>query len=523
VNITAIGWGLIGFLIFFIIVSFAVKGRISNLTDFWIVGRKGKWYFYACTLAAGYVSMWTFVAGVGTAWSWGPTPTLLFYTSSLTFGWILVTMIIGLRLRKLGYMTITEFYRDRFAGEKDNALITGIGVALAGTTFFYLLIQIKGSAIIVSTVFGMNLYYAIAIIIIVQIAALWMSGMWSVVVTDMFTNVIFVIVAVCVLPVTIMSVGGRDIAINAVSEAGIWSSTGASGLDMSYFVGYALAWLAIIGGSPHLINLTLILEERKSVFKGTIVAFTMVIILSVCLFLTGAVLNAAIPHADGIALDSITPLAAKSVWPTWLGILVLGGAMSAAYTTASSQVMTTSLGVVDIFRFLKKERPDDKILIRYTKICALAVLLVVGVVAGTDLWIMAIASSLAGVVSSLGIFPTLLVSVYWKGVTRAATKIMLWISVPVGLFMIICNTAYGWFAPFPTVYSYPIGFGGLILLSLLTKQDNSEKVAAVRFKDIAFVSEKIVIQKVDYIILACALIAATCVYFTIINLIGISV
>jgi Na+/proline symporter len=348
-----------------------------------------------------------------------------------------------------------------------------------------------------------------------------MSGMWAVVVTDMFTNVIFIVVAVCVLPITIMSVGGREAAFEAVSQAGIWSATGDSGLDMTYFIGYALAWLAIIGGSPHLVNLTLILEERKSVFKGTMVAFIMVVTLSVMLFLAGAILNASIPHNSDIIVDSITPLAAKDVWPAWLGILVLGGAMAAAYTTASSQIMTTSLGIVDIFRFLKKERPDDKTLIRYTKITALIVLVIVGLVAGTDLWIMAIASSLAGIISSLGIFPTLLVSMYWNGVTRKAAKIMLWSSVPIGLFMIVCNTAFGWFAPFPTIYSYPIGFGGLILVSLLTKQDSHEKESAIRFKQIAFAPETISIQKVDYAILVGAMSVAVIMYILVTRLIGL--
>lgn len=520
-TLTPIAWGLIGFLCFFILISYLVKNRVSNVKDFWIVGRKGKWYYFTCTLAAGYVSMWTFLAGVGTAWSWGAIPTMLFYTSSLTFGWIIVTMLMGLRLRKMGYITLTEFYRDRFGGEKSSSLITGIGVALAGTLFFYLLIQIKGTAIVISTVFGVRLELGIAIIVLVQLVSLWMSGMWSVVVTDMFTNVIFVIVAICVLPVTIISIGGLDTALTAVSDAGLWSATGNSGLDMSYFVGYALAWLAIIGGSPHLINLTLILEERKSVFKGTIVAFTLVVILSLGLFLSGSMLNAVIPPGTDIPLDSITPTAAATVWPVWLGVLMVGGAVASAYTTASSQIMTISLGVVDCFRFLRKEQPKDKTLIKMTRIVALCVLIVVGTVSRTDLWILAIASSLAGIISSLGIFPTLLLSIYWKGVTRKAATIMLWASVPVGLFMILTNAFYGWFAPFPTIYSFPLGFGGLFILSKITAADENEKLAAVRFKEGAFVPEKIEFNKADRRILGGILTAACLAYIVFSNVIGL--
>lgn len=518
---SAIGIGIICFLALFVLISYVVKKRVTTLSDFWIVGRKGKWYFYAATLAAGYVSMWTFMAGVGTSWKWGPTPTILFYTSSLTFGWITVTMLMGLRIRKLGCMTITEYYRQRFAGDRDNKLVPGIGFALAGTTFFYLLIQIQGSAIVLTTVFGIDIRLSIALMIVILMITLGMSGMWSVVVTDMFTNIIFITVAISIIPVTVRSLGGLDVAINAVNKAQIWSATGNSGLDMGYFVGYALAWLAIIGGAPHLVNLTLILEERKSVFKGTMVAFIMVVTLSVGLFISGAMLNAAIPPGTDIALDSITPRAAMSVWPIWLGILIVGGAMAAAYTTAMSQIMTTSMGVVDIFRFLKKNPPDDKTCIRYTRIVALILLLIVGIIASSDIWILAIASSLAGIISSLGIFPTMLMSLYWKGVTKKAATIMLWLSVPIGLFLIITNTTMGWFAPFPTIYSYPIGFGGLFILSKLTQLNEEEKLAAIRVKDIAFIPEKISWMKVDKVILAGALVIAVGMWFAITKVTGI--
>ncbi len=134
---------------------------------------------------------------------------------------------------------------------------------------------------------------------------------------------------------------------------------------------------------------------------------------------------------------------------------------------------------------------------------------------------MAIASSLAGIVPPWGIFPTMLMSLYWKGVTKKAVTIMLWLSVPIGLFLIITNTALGWFAPFPTIYSYPIGFGGLFLLSLLTKQNDAEAKAATRIKDIAFIPEKIALQGVDKIILTVALTVAVGMWFVITNVVGL--
>ncbi|MDX9821325.1 MAG: hypothetical protein RBT20_05290, partial [Syntrophales bacterium] len=247
---------------------------------------------------------------------------------------------------------------------------------------------------------------------------------------------------------------------------------------------------------------SLVVDTPKSVLKGTFVGYILTIILTVVRFHSGSLLVAKIaPKA--MPVDSIAPFAALNIWPLWLGILIIVGAVGAAYTTANTQAMTIAQSIVDFYRFSVNKTATDKKLLNITRLACVVVLIVTGLVAMKKFWILAIASSLAGIIFSLGFFPVLVLSLYWKKVTRTATNIMLWASVPIGAFMILTNYFYKWFAPFPTIYSFPIGFGGLILLSYLTKPSQEEQDAYDKMQNIAFGSggEKIVAAKSDYVTL----------------------
>lgn len=524
-EIPMIGWAVIAIVVFYLLVSVVLSKQITTLEDYWVMGRKAKWYMFAGTLCCSYVSMWTFVAGIGLAWAWGPLPPILFYISSLTFGWIIATVLIGLRLRKLEYVSLSQYFQDRFAGQK--GILGGISLALAGTLYFYLLIQIQGGAIIFSTVFpGISLPLGVILMIALVVVTLWLAGMWSVVITDTFTMLIFILTLILIVPGTIQTLGSVEAGLEALSEAGRFSATGASGLDMGYFAGFSLAWLAIIGGAPHLINRALVVESNKAVIKGAYVAYFITIVLTIFLYTFGGMLVGVI-EPGSIHTDDVTPYAAAYHWPLYLGVVMIAGAMGAAFTTANTQAMTVSVGLVDVFKLSapKKEGTDEDAEYRkfrtQTRIFAIVILIAVGLLAASRVWILAIASSMAGIIASLGILPTIILSLYFTKINATATKIMLWLSVPLGAFMIITNYFWDWFAPFPTIYSYPIGFGGLIILSLLTKQTEEEREAANRVFDRAFIAEPVAKEKDDNIYLIGIAVLAVIVFIYMLYLVGL--
>ena len=515
----SISWAIIVILLIFVALSIYVRRFVRTSEDYWVMNRQATWWMFAGTLSASFVSLATFVAGVGVAYSWGPMTYMLFYTSSFTFGWIIAIVLVGLRMRKLGCSSISDFYKQRF-GSNSRTLMGGLSIALAGVLYFYLLIQIQGGGIVISTLFDVPLIVGVLVMIAVVTLTLSFSGMWSVVSTDTFSMVIFAVIAVTILPATISAVGGLNEGMSAISAQESWSATGSSGLNMGYFAGLALAWLAIIGGSPHLINRALIVDEPKSLFKGSFVAYVLVTILSIVVYISASMLTAVI-EPGSVEPDGISAFAAANVWPWALGFLVIGGAMAAAFTTANTQALTIAQGVVDLFRFSIKPDLTDTALRRLTAIFSFVALIAVGLLAVQNIWLLAIASSLAGIIASLGFFPTLLLALYWPRLTLKAVNIMLWTSVPVGVFMIVTNYFWDWFAPFPTIYSFPIGFGGLILISYLTKPSESEQTAFKRVRSEVFSSSPVRGETSDYVIIALGLAISAAVFVALLFVLGI--
>src|SRR5699024_1815325 len=144
--------GIIGVLLLFAVISFVARKRVKSAQDYWLMGRNAKWWMFAGTLSASYVSLATFIGGVGASWEWGPMPYLLFFTSSLTFGWIIAVILIGLRMRKMGSTSISDFYRKRF-GDNSTLLFIIISFVLAYILFFFFIFLILYLVFIILTYF----------------------------------------------------------------------------------------------------------------------------------------------------------------------------------------------------------------------------------------------------------------------------------------------------------------------------------------------------------------------------------
>jgi Na+/proline symporter len=114
----------------------------------------------------------------------------------------------------------------------------------------------------------------------------------------------------------------------------------------------------------------------------------------------------------------------------------------------------------------------------------------------------------------MGLLPALLLSLYWRRVTRKAVISTFIISLILSTFMIVTNYFFGWFAPFPTLYALPLGFIILTAFTLLTKQTPEEKECVNEmFKSILHV-EKFSLEKSDIAFMAITVIIAIIAFIT---------
>jgi len=136
-----------------IVVSWYFSKRSTTLSEYYVIGRSAGWPVFMCTLCATWVSMWTLMGGPGCVWNgWGPFTIQAFYIGSAA-GVVFCCFIIAPALRRAEYITVPDFFADRFASKR----VRGAAVlALVVGTYFYVVQQVVGGGIMFEQLFGVS-------------------------------------------------------------------------------------------------------------------------------------------------------------------------------------------------------------------------------------------------------------------------------------------------------------------------------------------------------------------------------
>lgn len=95
---------------------------------------------------------------------------------------------------------------------------------------------------------------------------------------------------------------------------------------------------------------------------------------------------------------------------------------------------------------------------------------------------------------AFGYFPGVVLELLWGRLTAKAVEITLWLSIPTGIFAVWTWTVYKWFQPHPTIWGVVIGFGLMIILSLLTQKRTEEDAAWKKLKPILWPKQPTIVK-----------------------------
>ncbi len=178
--------------------------RTSDISDYYIAGRKVPAIFNGMATAADWMSAATFIGLVGILFSSGYKG--LAFIVGWTGGFCLVAMLIAPYIRKFGSYTIPDFLAIRYSQGKEGGsrLVRMVAV---GTTivcsFVYLVAQIQGVGLIVNRFigveFGVGVFFGLAGILVCS----FLGGMRAVTWTQVAQYIIFMIALL--LPLTMIS------------------------------------------------------------------------------------------------------------------------------------------------------------------------------------------------------------------------------------------------------------------------------------------------------------------------------
>jgi cation/acetate symporter len=175
-----------------------VMSRTSDVTEYYVAGRKVPAVFNGMATAADWMSAASFIGLAGSLYFAGFEG--LAFVTGWTGGFVLVALLLAPYLRKFGQFTIPDFLGARYEG--NFARLVGLAAA-ALASFVYLVAQIYGVGLItsrfVSVEFEIGLFIGLAGILVCS----FLGGMRAVTWTQVAQYVILIIAYL--VPVVILS------------------------------------------------------------------------------------------------------------------------------------------------------------------------------------------------------------------------------------------------------------------------------------------------------------------------------
>lgn len=178
--------------------SIGVMSRTSDVSEYYVAGRRVPAVFNGMATAADWMSAASFIGLAGTLYFSGFEG--LAFVTGWTGGFVLVALLLAPYLRKFGQYTIPDFLGARYQGNV--ARLVGLGATILAS-FVYLVAQIYGVGLVtsrfVSVEFEIGLFIGLAGILVCS----FLGGMRAVTWTQVAQYLILIIAYL--VPVVILS------------------------------------------------------------------------------------------------------------------------------------------------------------------------------------------------------------------------------------------------------------------------------------------------------------------------------
>lgn len=418
------------YLVILVVVGVLTMRMNKTLADFVLAGRRlGPWVA-ALSAKASSESGWLLIGLPGQAFAQGFTAfwVSLGVVGGTVFNWTAMAR----RLRRIteifNSVTIPDYLEERFDDGKAHGL--RVISALIITLFMsaYVAAQFVASGKALSTAFDISYLQGVLIGAVVILFYTMMGGFFAVAWTDLVQGLLMV-GALVVLPVIgIMHIGGFGEMITRLTDTMgndfITMAGGRSGLPL-----YA-AVIGMLGiglgypGQPHVLVRFMAIRRPRDVRKGALITVVWSLLSlygAVFVGLAARTLLAADPGDP----ERVMPLLAIQVLPSWLAGAMIAAAMAAMMSTADSMLLVATASVVqDFYHKIFARGASETILVRVSRLVTLLIGAAAFLVAlrqdpnatgGLVFWLVLFAW--AGLGASFG--PLLVLSLYWKRVTRA--------------------------------------------------------------------------------------------------------
>ena len=413
------------YLLLIILIGVLSNRFISSQLDFLLAGRRlGPWVTAFSERASGE-SAWLLLGlpGAAIAVGYGEIWAVIGIISGIILSWFLIAEKLRAETEKYEALTIPDYLHKKF---NDTSGIIKIfsSVIIAVFFTFYVSAQFHGSGKILNTIFDIEPLYGISLSAVVIILYTIMGGLLAVAWTDLVQGILMIGTLVILPIVGLIELSSfdtplRDLIMSTDSAKSSLVS-GFSGLAaLSVIVG-GLSWGLGYFGQPHLLIRYMAIRSVKDVKKARLIAALWAIPGISGAFLIGVIGMGYFGEDSFIGKDveNVMPMLAQELLPAWLAGLLISGAVAAMMSTADSQLLVSTSAISEDLgvNVLKK---SNKLL--NSRVITVLLGIFAYLVAMYSEWsgktIFSIVSfAWSGLGSSFG--PALLLTLWWKGVTR---------------------------------------------------------------------------------------------------------
>lgn len=423
----------------------------DSLSDYILGGRGLNSWVASMSASASDMSGWLLMGLPGYA-----------YVAGFEASWIAIGLAVGTylnwkfvakRLRVYteisgDSITLSDYFENRF---RDNTKILRMLSALFILIFFlvYTASGFVAGAKLFNTVFGLEYIWALIVGVIVIIGYTYLGGFMAVSWTDFFQGVLMFIAIIGVPVVTLIKLGGYGEIASSVKDINpelLNALTSSDGSSMTVIAIVSLAaWGLGYFGQPHILARFMAIRSSKEVKQARIIATTWSVLSLVGAVVVGLFALVYLSNSlEGAATETVFMLMVDSLFHPLIGGIFLAAILAAVMSTADSQLLVTSSAFTkDFYQVVLKKDASDKHLVMISRFAVVAIAIIAFAIAtNPESSVLGLVSyAWAGLGASFG--PVVLISIYWKRMTRNAAiagmltgglTVIIWKQLSGGLF-----------------------------------------------------------------------------------------
>ncbi|MDD7305756.1 MAG: sodium:solute symporter family protein [Peptoniphilaceae bacterium] len=360
------------------------KKKSTDTQSFFLANRGVGGLLMALTMIAGMQSTFAFLGGPGMYYTHG----ISYIVIVLSQVWVAFMVIyfgnkIRKQAKKYGYMSIGDYFQDRFKSGYLKILASSISVLM---TLIFLSMQYVGNATALSIITGDLLNYKVALLISVVFSLLYVmiGGAGGVVLLDAFQAVILMAGIVVAAIIAIKPFGGvvelfqatRNSAPELLSRPGPQGTYTNAYWLMQFIVLPFGIWLC-----PYIWSKSLMAKDTNSLAKSAIsVPVSQVLIFGFSALFIGLAGHNMLGNLD--RADQVLPIMMIENTSWIVAALVMAAAMSAGLSTINAMLLSCAqLVSQDLIFFNKKEKISNRTNMRVSRIIIVLIAIIASIIA----------------------------------------------------------------------------------------------------------------------------------------------